>query len=186
MSVLNEILEWSQNRPLWQRDALRRLVLNDELLEEDILELGEICKSVYGLSEQQNILPITTDHIPSVDTASAQVVLNSIFHHQGVNALAKSQTLTFSPRLTVVYGDNASGKTGYTRILKSACRTRGQEQILGDVVSGGTPHTPTVSIKYRVGDETDLREWAGEGEDDFISRVSVFDTQSATVYLGCN
>jgi len=183
MSVLDEIVEWSQDRPPWQRDALRRLVLNDELSEEDILELGEICKSVYGLSEQQNILPITTDHIPTVDTASAQVVLDSIFHHQGVNALAKSQTLAFSPRLTIVYGDNAAGKTGYIRILKSACRTRGQEHILGNVVSGGTPHTPTVSIKYQVGDETALREWAGEGEDDFISRVSVFDTQSATVYL---
>ncbi|MEJ2612661.1 MAG: AAA family ATPase [Candidatus Thiodiazotropha sp.] len=183
MSVLNEILEWSQDRPLWQRDALRRLVLYDELSKEDILELEEICKSVHGLSEQQNTLPITKDHIPTIDTTSAQVVLNSIFHHRGVNALAENQTLTFSPCLTIVYGDNAAGKTGYIRILKSACRARGQEHILGNVVSGVTPNTPTVSIKYQVGDEADLREWAGAGEDDFISRVSVFDTQSAAVYL---
>jgi hypothetical protein len=31
MNVLQEILEWSQGRPMWQRDALRRLVLNGEL-----------------------------------------------------------------------------------------------------------------------------------------------------------
>jgi hypothetical protein len=50
----------------------------------------------------------------------------------------------------VVYGDNAAGKTGYIRILKSACRARGQEQILGNVVSGATPLSPVVSIKYQL------------------------------------
>lgn len=183
MSVLNEILEWSQDRPAWQRDALRRLVRSDELSEDDVQELGEICKGVHGLSEQQDASPLTKDHIPSLDTTTSQVVLHSIFHHRGVNALAEGQTLNFSPALTVVYGDNAAGKTGYIRILKSACRARGRESILGNVVSGGTPHNPTVSIKYKVGGESELQEWAGEGENDFISRVSVFDTQSAAVYL---
>ncbi len=89
----------------------------------------------------------------------------------------------------MVYGDNAAGKTGYIRILKSACRARGEEQILGNVVSGATPFSPVVSIKYRIGPEPEpepepeLREWAGGGEDEFISRVSVFDTQCAAVYL---
>ena len=183
MSVLKEILEWSSERPTWQRDALRRLVLNDELSEDDVRELGEICKAAHGLSEQQDALPLTKDHIPTADTTSFQVVLHSIFHHRGVNALAESQTLRFSPALTVVYGDNAAGKTGYIRILKSACRARGQENLLGNVVSGSTPYTPTVAIKYKIGDQSELQEWAGEGEDDFISRVSVFDTQSAAVYL---
>jgi len=83
----------------------------------------------------------------------------------------------------VVYGDNAAGKTGYIRILKSACRARRQEQILGNVVSGAAPLSPVVSIKYEVGTEPQAREWAGNGEDEFISRVSVFDTQCAAVYL---
>ena len=100
-----------------------------------------------------------------------------------MNALAESQTLKFGPNLTVVYGDNAAGKTGYIRILKSACRARGQEQILGNVVSGSLPLKPIVAIKYRVGEDDNPREWAGQGEDEFISRVSVFDAQCASVYL---
>jgi hypothetical protein len=100
-----------------------------------------------------------------------------------VNALAEDQILKFGPNLTVVYGDNAAGKTGYIRILKSACRARGQEQILGNVVSGTAPLSPVVSIKYTVGLEPEPREWAGSGEDEFVSRVSVFDTQCAAVYL---
>jgi hypothetical protein len=183
VTVLKEILEWSQDRPDWQRDALRRLVLSGGLSDDDIRDLKELCKSAHGLAEQQEAVPLAKEHVPDKGSGSAQVTLVSIFHHRGVNALAEGQTLNFAPGLTVVYGDNAAGKTGYIRIFKSACRARGQEKILGNVVAGGAPLTPVVAIKYRVGTETEPREWAGQGEDDFISRVSVFDTQCAAVYL---
>lgn len=183
MTVLEEILGWSQDRPAWQRDALRRLVLKGELSDDDIRTLTDICKSAHGLAEQQDIAPLTKEHVPDKTAGGAPVSLVYIFHHRGVNALAEDQTLKFAPNLTVVYGDNAAGKTGYIRILKSACRARRQEQILGNVISSATPRSPVVSIKYKVGTGPDPREWAGTGEDEFISRVSVFDTQCAAVYL---
>lgn len=183
MNVLKDILEWSQNRPAWQRDALRRLVLAGELSEEDISNLSEICKSKHGLAEPRKATPLAAEHIPDHGAGPGQVTLQSIFHHRGVNALAEGQTLKFDPALTVVYGDNAAGKTGYIRILKSACRARRTEDILGNVVSGAAPHKPVVAIKYKVGAEEAPREWAGDGEDESISRVSVFDSQCAAVYL---
>jgi len=182
VTVLQEILQWSQDRPAWQREALRRLVLNGEVAEEDISALTEICKSSHGLAEQRDTVPLAKEHVPN-QTTGAPVALVSIFHHRGVNALAEDQTLKFGSGLTVVYGDNGAGKTGYIRILKSACRARGPEKILGNVVSGTTPLAPVVAIKYRVGAEPDPREWAGGNEDEFVSRVSVFDTQCAAVYL---
>ena len=183
MNVLQEILEWSQGRPMWQRDALRRLVLQGELSDDDIISLTEICKSAHGLAEQQETDPIAKEHMPDRRAGAAPVSLVSIFHHRGVNALAEDQTLNFAPGLTVVYGDNGAGKTGYIRILKSACRARGQEPILGNVVSGTSPLAPVIAIKYKVGTEPEPREWAGTGGNGFVSRVSVFDTQCAAVYL---
>ncbi len=182
MTVLQEILAWSQERPTWQREALRRLVICEELSDEDINTLAEICKSGHGLAEQRDVRPLAKEHVPD-QAAGAPVSLVSIFHHRGVNALAEDQTLKFGPGLTVVYGDNGAGKTGYIRILKSACRARGPEKILGNVVSGTTPLAPVVAIKYKVGTEPVPREWAGGNEDEFVSRVSVFDTQCAAVYL---
>jgi recombinational DNA repair ATPase RecF len=183
MNVFQEILEWSQSRPMWQRDTLRRLVLNGDLSDDDISSLTVICKSAHGLAELQKTNPLNKEHIPDAAAGADPVTLVSIFHHRGVNALAEDQALNFSPRLTVVYGDNGAGKTGYIRILKSACRARGQEDILGNVVSGAAPLTPVVAIKYKVGTETEPREWAGASEDEFVSRVSVFDSQCAAVYL---
>jgi len=183
MNVLLEILEWSKTRPIWQRDALRRLVLSGDLSDEDLDALTAICKSAHGLADQQETTHLAKGHIPDVAAGTDPVSLVSIFHRRGVNALAEDQTLSFSPKLTVVYGDNGAGKTGYIRILKSACRARGQEDILGNVVSGSSPLTPVVAIKYKVGAEAEPQEWTGAREDEFVSRFSVFDTQCAAVYL---
>lgn len=168
---------------MWQRDALRRLVINGDLTDDDFQDLTKICKMPHGLAEPQKVAPLEKNHIPRESKDGVAVSLEAIFHQRGVNALADDQTLNFSPSLTLVYGDNAAGKTGYIRILKSACRARGQEKILGNILSDTKPLKPAVSIKYKVGNEAVSREWNGASEDEFISRVSIFDTQCAAVYL---
>jgi hypothetical protein len=60
VNVLHEILAWSHDRPAWQREALRRLVLNQELADEDISALTEICKSGNGLAEQRDCVPLAS------------------------------------------------------------------------------------------------------------------------------
>ena len=139
MDVLAEILDWSEGRPDWQRDALLRLVLAGELEDDDIDSLTEICKSGYGLADEQEMIPLGKEHLPTNGADTGRVNVDSIYYKRGVNALAEGQTLNFGPGLTIVYGDNAAGKSGYTRILKSACRARGAEDILGNVLSGTTP-----------------------------------------------
>lgn len=52
-SVLGEILEWSKDRPPWQRDALRRLVTGVEITDAVIDELKELCKLHHGLAKNR-------------------------------------------------------------------------------------------------------------------------------------
>jgi hypothetical protein len=145
------------------------------LAEADIVALTEICKAEHGLAEKGEIFPLSKEHVPEQGAKAAAVSVESIFHHKGVNALAEDQTLKFAPRLTIVYGDNGAGKTGYIRILKQACRARGQEQILGNVVSGVAPPKPVVTIKYKVGDQPDVREWTGGDADEWAWVKSIRD-----------
>lgn len=183
MNVLEEILKWSGDRPGWQRDALRRLVVNGALNDEDYEALTTICKSAHGLDERVPFDPLTKNHIPSDKRDVGAVSLKDISHHDGVNALAPEQTIPFGAQLTIIYGDNAAGKSGYTRILKSACQARGAEEILGNVLSGTAPASPSASIRFTVGDG-DLQKWPTDIDaSDLLSRVSVFDSHSAAVYL---
>ena len=43
-TVLEIILDWSKDRPAWQRDALRRIVQAQKLIEVDVEELSALCK----------------------------------------------------------------------------------------------------------------------------------------------
>lgn len=47
-TVLETILGWSISRPLWQRDALRRIVAKGRLDVNDISELVGLCKKGRG------------------------------------------------------------------------------------------------------------------------------------------
>src|ERR1700722_14885345 len=138
--VFSETLEWSQDQPGWQRDALRRLFTLGTLSTADIEDLVEICKAAHGLSATPRTPePLKKEHLATETRQTTPVSLASVKHHHGVNALAAEQTVAFGQNLTIVYGQNAAGKSGYTRILKRACRSRGIENILGNVLSGETP-----------------------------------------------
>ena len=55
VNVLKEILKWSMDRPLWQRDALRRLVTKGALDTNDLSELSQLCKSRHGLDSKNHM-----------------------------------------------------------------------------------------------------------------------------------
>lgn len=86
MNVLEELLTWSQERPTWQRDALRRLVQNGDLSHDDLHALTETCKSAHGLAGEQDIAPLAKAHVPEAASGTAPVSLDSILHHRGVNS----------------------------------------------------------------------------------------------------
>ena len=184
VNVLNEILKWSLDRPPWQRDALRRLVTKAELDETDIGELSNLCKSRHGLGDREKPVPLNANHLPQSDARKKPVSLESLTHHVGVNALAQNQTIDFGPCLTVVYGANAAGKSGYTRILKRVCRARGAEEILGNVMSGTTPGRPGATIKFTADEKSCDHLWTDDQPPNaLLSRVSVFDHHCASVYV---
>ena len=184
INILNEILKWSLNRPSWQRDALRRLITKGELEDLDINELSSHCKSQHGLAERTKSMPLEANHLPQPDSENKPVSLKSLTHTTGVNALAQDQTIEFGDKLTVVFGENAAGKSGYTRILKRACRARGAEEVLGNVVSGAYPERPSAIIMFTTGCEFHKHIWADDQPPHLhLSKVSVFDHHCASVYI---
>lgn len=183
-TVLREILEWSRTRPSWQRDALRRLVVQGSLQREDIAALTLFCKRAHGLTDGPSPVALRPQDLPKPDEVSQSVSLRSLTHHAGVNALASQQAIEFGPQLTVVYGENAAGKSGYTRILKRACRARGAEAILGNVVSPSSLGSPAATIEFDVDGRSHTYKWRDNDQPNpFLSRISVFDHHCASVYI---
>jgi len=159
---LAELLAWSADRTGWQRDALRRLFTAGSLAAADLDDLFDLCKAKHGLSEARAPQVLAEEHLPIKEGGVAPVSLVSVTHHCGVNALAPEQTVAFGPHLTIVYGQNAAGKSGYTRILKRACRSRFTEEILGNVLTDNAPLKGQATIRFRVGDGEQAAAWSSD------------------------
>lgn len=188
MPVLRDILDWSLNRPDWQRDALRRLIGSPTLSEGDVAELTEMLRASRGLPVETPPpapVPLAEAHIAVSAGSSKGVALKALRDFSNVNALATQQTLKFEPNgLTVVYGDNGAGKSGYVRVLKRLCRARAPgDGILGNLITGDSS-VPQGHVEYDVGGEPASAQWSdGTLPPAELSSVSVFDTDCASVYV---
>lgn len=188
------ILGWSADRPVWQRDALRRIVQQTSLSGDDITELAILCKAgrrpaVAGGTSVA--VHLEAGHFPANPGSGSSVCLTAIKNVSAVNKLAPSQTLSFRGEgITLVYGDNGVGKSGYGRLLKRACRARHSEAILGDVYADPSPAAAaSATLCYRVGgvDQKPL-DWRDTGKPEpqphpVLSAVSVFDADCGAVHL---
>jgi AAA domain len=178
--ALADILAWSANRPLWQQDALRRLTEAEELTAQDIDELTALCKD-----QRLHATPLSADHVRAPDAGLPPVRLRVIRDVLNVNALAEGQRLNFlGDGVTIIYGDNGSGKSGYVRILKRACRARGpDERILKNIYTA--PAGPQqAQLDFTGGTQEQSGQWIdGRAAPPLLSAVSIFDSRTANVHV---
>lgn len=175
-----DLLIWAKDRPAWQRDALRRLVQNGSLDNADIDALLSICLDPTSPHE-----PLSDIHVSAQTAEGEPISLLRIEEPTGVNALAPKQTLEFAKDgLTIIYGDNGSGKSGYVRILKHACRTRDRgTKILRDVEGvATTPQSANIAFARGAVEESFLWKPDAASHPDLPS-VSIFDSRSANVHV---
>jgi hypothetical protein len=187
MSVLREILAWSGTTPPhWVRDALRRIVTQHELRDGDLQDLVALCKKAHGLADGgPDPAALSQEHVRESEPTGA-VSLCALTHVSDVNALEPGQTIAFAAQgLTVVYGDNGAGKSGYARILKRACRARGSaDPVLPNALSDRPAGTPTARLRVLVNETESEHGWVdGTTCAPVLSAVSVFDTAAAQVYV---
>lgn len=191
-SPFTSILEWSRAWPEWQQDALRRIVTTGSLSEEDIKELATLCRSKHGLKPVEGDVPaadpLTADHIPGGVHGTASVSLTKLSSLRNVGRLPSDQKIDFgpSPGLTVIYGENGAGKSGYARVIKKACRARGKPQDIKPNAFAPRPKGPaSATIDFRVGEVDTSVNWTdGTPSDPRLGNVFVFDSFSAEHHVG--
>lgn len=186
-----KLLRWTRHRPLWQQDALRRIALYGELTDDDLAEFQLHIQRAEGLSEESApaLAPLAAEHLGHPISNSPKTVLASLGPVRHVDRLSPDQPpLRFAVNgVTVVYGANASGKSGYCRIAKQLCRSRSTVELRSNVYVGEEAERSEVSVAFRVGgDDQPKKErvWFKDEEPpNELSRISIFDTATARVYV---
>ncbi len=183
---------WIKNQPLWARDALRRLALGefDKNDREEIL-INLKTHNKISIDKKTICKDFTEDHFKTEPPdATPRTLLCSIGPSKHVNRLADDQIMKFAlDGLTLIYGHNGSGKSGYCRIIKKLCRTRVKEDLLGNVYQAEEKLKAEVQVKYKFESTPQVKEktWIDETTPpEEISRLTVFDDKCAQLYVDEN
>lgn len=189
--AFEELLDWVGNRSPWQQDALRRLALFGELTDGDLAALRLQIEHASGLPAENVPAPVrlAAEHLSDAASNIPKTVLASLGPVRHVDRLAPDQPpLRFAVNgITLIYGANASGKSGYCRIAKQLCRSLSPVVLRGNVYNDKVLGPPEVAVAFRVGDDDQPKieqVWSGEQDPPReLSRISVFDTATARVYV---
>lgn len=182
--LLREIEAWFGERPKWLQDAARRIIQNGEITDADLRELVDLCKAEANLiATTLKPMCIPSGSINSKE-AKISLRLNSISNLNGINALSARKPLIFGDGpMTIIYGQNGTGKSSYVRVLKHACGARNPGKLLSNVFSvtsakqGCTFNITNESLTKDI-------EWNSSlGVDDVLRNVELYDSDCANVYV---
>ena len=179
MPIEERIVAWSGQRPQWQQVVLCKVAGGQPLSNEALEQLVDATVDDRALSANQ----VEIEHLVGSGSAGTTVRLESISEPRHVNALSSAAPLTFPERgLTIVYGDNGSGKSGYARLLKRIARSRHREDVLTDVFRDTAIDQPTAKLGLRLGDETTDINWPTDSRPE-QQRMLFYDNACGTAYI---
>lgn len=186
MPLLDEIIEWSGRLRPWQQEALRRIFARLKLTQDDI----ETILQMVLVQEQEGATiegnrPFTLDDVPGAG-GGATVRLVGISGLDQVNGFPSGRAFDLAPEgMTILFGHNGAGKSGYARVFKNACKARHRVEVLPNAFS--TPslaQPPSADFSILVDGTPETVRWTQNGPPSpHLSSVSVYDAACANDYI---
>lgn len=178
---------WSREMPRWQKYVVGTAASQGKLKREQIDVAYELFLIDNKLGEPKE--GAEEPEVPAAlgrpkEALTEKLLLKFVDSMVGVNALPENSKMTFGEGLTVIYGENGVGKTGFSRLLSNACFSRQQPDILGDIYSPG--ETPDVSARLHISIGATDQEpisFPIDEEESPLKRITVFDTAVARNHL---
>lgn len=184
---LDELYKWFEGRQGWVRDAANRLISKTDLGDEEITELRDLCLMENGIRvkgrDELQAKPLKRESLDMSDTRKS-LHLNSLASVEGIDALALRKPLDFGVgQLSIIYGQNGTGKSGYIRILKQACGVRDAQPLLGNVFKA-PPAKQSCDITYMLDGLSKTITWnPSQGANVDLRTCALYDSQRANLYV---
>jgi hypothetical protein len=180
--LIDFLWDWTNPIGVWSK-LLIELVTNKQaaLDQNERKRVFDYFLQDIGFAHQIPLPPLTITK-PSFTPSSKEVALTKLSKVTGVNKLAEDQVMDFSPNITVVYGNNGVGKTGYSRVLKSQGYSFDNNiSILSNVHE--TQVGQTARLDFNSGGSPFYLNWNGGRSESDLNAISVFNSDCVNISL---
>ncbi|MEI6316369.1 MAG: AAA family ATPase [bacterium] len=179
-NIVDFLWEWGESNGEWGKLLISKIIGTEtNLTIEDKKEVFDYFLQSIKLKSG---LPDLAIKKPVYSPSTKKIDIISLSEVKGVNKLALDQTITFADNITVIYGENGSGKTGYGRILKALGYSYElYNNILCDITKPQEPQTAT--IKYRVDGVDGEFNWDGKAKNSSLENISIFNNNCVQISL---
>lgn len=186
VTVRSLLVGWANEQDAWVRHLVSEVVVSRKAMTDSQLD------AIYQTFLREKALvvdkPVTVPKLSDDDSlldVSLGLFLTQLHDLKNVNALVEGQAIDFNPKLTIVFGENACGKTGYVRVLKKAAAVRTTEAVLPDVSQAQRPEQPpSARIGFRLGQEKPQElEWKDQAGLVPFNRIDVFDSRATALHV---
>lgn len=181
------LVEWANGQDAWVRELTTETILSRQGPTDDLVDsvyetfLAE--KGLHTNSETPSIPKLEVEEVQATEDETLELL--TLSNVENVNALACDQELQFDPSLTILFGQNGSGKTGYARIIKRLSAVRSPEDILPNAhaVRLDPSERPSACIAFKIGAEERTTHWKNEAGLTPFTRISVFDSNAVSLHV---
>jgi len=178
--IVDFLWEWAESNGEWSKLLIEKIVgTESNLLPADRNQVFNYFLQSINLHAG---LPALTTTKPSYVPTDKVIELETLSGITGVNKLAKNQTLKFSKNITVIYGENGTGKTGYGRILKSLGFSYDPNNIIHPNIYAAV-EAKTAIINFKSNGITQTFNWTGENKDTELQNISVYNNNCVQISL---
>jgi ABC-type phosphate transport system ATPase subunit len=129
--------------------------------------------------------PFTLDDVPGA-CSGATVRLTGVSGLDQVNGFPSGRAFDLVPEgMTIFFGHNGAGKSGYARVFKNACKARHRVEVLPNAFGAATPpRPPSAEFSILVDGTPETARWVQSGPaHPHLSAVSVYDVACANDYI---
>jgi energy-coupling factor transporter ATP-binding protein EcfA2 len=188
IKLQNDIIEWLESSEYWMKLA------GHEILQGNC-NVDDLVEKCFPFFENDNILNAKPEKREEIkfqkvldsnqNNTLGKIKLKKIHNIQNVNALTPNQVIEINDSLTVIYGNNGSGKSSYTRLLNNAFNSRGDKALLQNVYSDKRDDKITCDFIFNDGNNDIQRSYSYPNINSCteFAQFAVFDNKSSKTHL---
>lgn len=185
---MGKLGDWIAGQSAWVSDALHRAALADDgPTAEDAMAIAGRVQAAHGITVEGQPECMAFDEACLVPNGAAadHALLCSIGPLDHVDRLAPGQELKFAlDGLTIIFGENGSGKSGYARAARRLCTSRVPFTLQGNVFKENEA-APAVGFTLKIGGADPVaHQWVeGTALPGACAHMTFLDTANARTYV---